>query len=61
MHIIIVRYKTKVKLNETFAVTLEAGLCNLLHKFLFPHTPPTSLLLSTMVKVEKTDLSQDPT
>lgn len=50
IHITIAEYRDKVKLNETFAVTLEAGICNSLYKLLLPHTLtcPTSLLLSTV-------------
>lgn len=44
---ITVEFKNKVKLSETF-VTLEARICNLLPKLLFPHTPPPSLLPSAV-------------
>lgn len=53
---IIAEYRNKVKLNETFAVTLEAGICNSLHKLLFPsHTHTSNKLASvnSVVKVKR--------
>lgn len=52
---IIVEHKNKVRLNETFAIALEAGICHLLYKLLFPHTYTSNELtsISSVVKLER--------